>query len=95
MNGRRISLLLAALAAAGCAHNPPVTPPLPPRVAVPVECTEPTPDRPAMPTDALPDTAGVDAFVQASASENKLREGYEVKLLTALENCKKPLQPKK
>ena len=60
-------------------------------VPVPIECQEPEPERPQMPTDALPADAGVDAYVQAAGAEILRREGYEIQLLTALHNCKRPL----
>jgi hypothetical protein len=88
---KRPPLLLALLAGAvaGCHHNPPVTPG---RTAIPTECKEAVPDRPAMPTDALKPGATTDAYVQAAEAEILLREGYEVKLRTALEACTKPIQ---
>lgn len=92
---KRLLIALACAALAACAHNPPVAPALPPRVVVPVQCEETIPDRPAMPTDALPDDSKVDPYVQAAAAEIELREGYEVKLRTALEACTKPIQPSK
>lgn len=80
----------ALLAACG---TTPVTQPLPPRVAVPVECKESMPARPAMPTDSLKAGAtNVDQYVQAAEAEIALRDGYEGELRTALENCKKPIQ---
>lgn len=91
----RLPLLSAALAAvllSGCAATPaPNTEIQHVNVAVPVACQEPEPARPQMPTDALPADAGVDAYVQAAAAEIERREGYEVQLLTALHNCKRPL----
>lgn len=85
----RAALVLAVLALAGCGHNPPV---VQPRVAIPVECKEQVPERPAMPTEALT-TDSVDAYVQAAEAELLLREGYEGKLRTALEACTKPITP--
>lgn len=84
----KIPLLLLVLLA-GCAHNQPVTQA---RTAIPVQCQEQIPDRPAMPTEALADDADVDAYVQAADAELKRREGYEVKLRTALEACTSPIQ---
>lgn len=79
-----------ALTLAGCATEPTmqVT-----RVPVPVECREPVPDRPAMPTDRLTAGSTLDIFVQAAAAEIEVREGYEGQLRTALENCTKPISP--
>lgn len=59
-------------------------------VAVPVECKEPIPDRPAMPTEALRPGATVDQFTQAAQAEILRREGYEVQLLAALGACRAP-----
>ena len=52
----RAILLLAALALAGCSSVPRVEV-QEVKVPVPVECREPVPDRPAMPTEALADDA--------------------------------------
>lgn len=62
-------------------------------IAVPVECKEPTPARPAMPTEALRPGATVDQFTQAALAEIERREGYEGQLVAALEICKKPIAP--
>jgi hypothetical protein len=59
-------------------------------IAVPVECKEPTPARPAMPTEALRPGATVDQFVQAAQAEIERREGYEVRLAAALVACTLP-----
>lgn len=63
-------------------------------VAVPVECKEPIPDRPAMPTEALRPGADVDQFAQAAMAEIERREGYEVRLSTALAACMAPVNSK-
>ena len=47
---------------------------------VPVECREPVPDRPVMPTEAL--------------AEIDRREGYEVRLRAALQICTAPVAAK-
>lgn len=60
-------------------------------VAVPVECKETNPDRPAMPTEALRPGVTVDQFAQAAMAEIERREGYEVQLVTALVQCRTPL----
>lgn len=62
-------------------------------IAVPLECKESIPARPIMPTEALRPGATVDQYVQASAAEIERREGYEVKLVTALEACTRPIEP--
>lgn len=61
------------------------------KVAVPVECKEPIPDRPVMPTEALRPGATVDEFTQAAQAEIERREGYEVQLVAALEACTTPV----
>lgn len=61
-------------------------------VAVPVKCKAVKPERPSMPTEgaylkALPADKLLDAFVQAATAEIELREGYEGKLVAALDSC--------
>ncbi|PIG09927.1 hypothetical protein [Comamonas sp. 26] len=94
---RRLSLLSAALAAAillaGCGATPPARVEIQQvKVAVPVPCDEPEPERPSMPTEHLPAGADVDMYVQASGAELERREGYETELQAALANCKRPLK---
>ena len=84
------SLLLAALALAGCTAAPRVEIQTV-KVPVPVECREPTPDRPSMPTESLAEDADPFDLLRASLAEIDRREGYEAKLLAALENCKLPI----
>ncbi|WP_404977126.1 hypothetical protein [Acidovorax sp. PRC11] len=60
-------------------------------VAVPVECQEPVPARPVMPTDSLQLGATVDDFTRAAMAEISRREGYEGQLLAALEACRSPV----
>jgi hypothetical protein len=81
------SLLLAALALGGCASAPRVEIQTI-KVPVPVECREASPDRPSMPTEALAEDADPFDLLRASLAEIDRREGYEVKLVAALENCK-------
>lgn len=61
-------------------------------VAVPVECKEPVPARPVMPTEALRPGATVDQFAQAAQAEIERREGYEGLLRTALAACTAPVE---
>lgn len=61
-------------------------------VAVPVECKEPIPDRPVMPTEALRPGADVDQFAQAAMAEIERREGYEGQLVAALVICTRAVQ---
>lgn len=63
------------------------------RIPVPIECREEVPERPQMPTEHLPQGSGLDDFVRAATAEIERREGYEIKLRTALEACTKPLEP--
>lgn len=64
-------------------------------VPVPVECKEPVPVRPVMPTEGLASSATLDQFAQAAMAEIERREGYEGELLAALENCRKPINPRR
>ncbi|AVS96674.1 hypothetical protein C8232_10750 [Paracidovorax avenae] len=84
-------MLLAALLA-GCAGAPRVET-VEVRVPMPVECQEPVPARPAMPTEALRPGATLDDFARATMAEIERREGYEGQLLTALEACRAPINP--
>lgn len=86
-------LLCAVLVLAGCGTTPPRVEIQRVNVAVPVECKEPIPARPVMPTEGLADTATLDQFAQAATAEIERREGYEGELLAALENCRKPIEP--
>lgn len=87
-----IFLIAACALLAGCATKKHVETQ---RVAVPipVQCQEPVPARPVMPTDSLGGGATLDQFAQAAMAEIERREGYEVELRTALENCRKPVNP--
>lgn len=86
-----IFLIAACALLAGCATKKHVETQ---RVAVPipVQCQEPVPARPVMPTDSLGGGATIDQFAQAAMAEIERREGYEVELRTALENCRKPVK---
>lgn len=86
----RAGLLLCALVLAGCAAAPRVEIQTV-KVPVPVACREPTPERPSMPTEALAEDADPFELLRASLAEIDRREGYEVKLVAALENCTRPL----
>lgn len=61
------------------------------KVAVPIPCQAEIPPRPVMPTEALKAGVDLDRFVQAAAAEIERREGYEGKLLAALEGCVAPV----
>lgn len=82
----RASLLLVLLVLGGCASSPRVEVQTV-KVPVPVECREPIPDRPNMPTEALADDADPFELLRAALGEIDRREGYEVRLLAALTNC--------
>lgn len=90
----RIALLIVALVAVGLLSGC-KTPPQQTRVvsvAVPVKCKADKPERPVMPTEgpylkSLPADKMLDAFVQAATAEIELREGYEGKLVAALDSC--------
>ncbi|WP_159917886.1 hypothetical protein [Pantoea sp. 18069] len=84
------ALLLCVLTLGGCATAPRAEIQAV-KVPVPVECREPTPDRPSMPTESLADDADPFELLRASLAEIDRREGYEIKLVAALENCKRPL----
>lgn len=87
----RAILLLAALALAGCGAVPRVEV-QEVKVPVPVECREPIPDRPSMPTEALADDADPFELLRAALAEIDRREGYEVRLLAALMACTRPVK---
>ena len=63
------------------------------KVPVPVECREPVPDRPAMPTEALAPGVALFELVQAALAEIDRREAYEVRLRAALQICIAPAKP--
>lgn len=86
----RVGLLLCVLSLAGCTTAPRVEVQTV-KVPVPVACREATPDRPSMPTEALADDVDPFELLRASLAEIDRREGYEVKLVAALENCKRPI----
>lgn len=89
----RANFLAAVIVAllAGCAGMPPAVTTV--KVAVPVQCKEAVPDRPVMPTEQFKAKPKVDEYVKASQAELERREGYEVKMRTALEACTAPLGP--
>lgn len=87
---RAAVLLLGLLALVGCASPAPAGRTL---VPVPVECREPTPDRPAMPTELLLPGAHPWVLLRAALAEIDRREGYEVQLRAALGVCSAPVNP--
>ena len=64
-------------------------------IPVPVQCQEPIPQEPVWPTRILALDATIDEFTRAAMAEIERREGYEVELRTALENCRKPINPRR
>lgn len=86
----KMILIAAALVLAGCATTPGVATV---KVPVPVECRETVPDRPIMPTEQFSEKPAIDQYQRAARAEIERREGYEVKLRTALEACTAPIQP--
>lgn len=84
------SMALAVLALTGCGTVPHIEIQAV-KVPVPVECREPIPDRPAMPTEALASDSGPFELLRAALAEIDRREGYEIQLRTALDNCKRPV----
>lgn len=87
---KRALMLLGVLTLAGCGSAPGVEV-QEVKVPVPVECREPIPDRPAMPTDALAEDADPFELLRAALAEIDRREGYEIRLLAALLACTRPL----
>jgi len=86
----RAAILLGALALAGCGAVPRVEV-QEVKVPVPVECREPIPDRPRMPTEGLAEDADPFELLRAALAEIDRREGYEVRLLAALVACTRPV----
>lgn len=93
MTTKRTAIYAGSYAAAflltGCGATMPQTV----NKAIPVECRETVPERPAMPTESLAAGVGLDAFVQAATAEIERREAYEGQLRTALVNCTTPIKP--
>ncbi len=90
---RSAIVIAGVLALAGCGSAPRVEVQTV-KVPVPVECREPIPDRPAMPTEALAGDADSFELLRAALAEIDRREGYEVRLLAALLICTEPLTPR-
>ena len=61
-------------------------------IPLPVECKEPVPDRPVMPTEALAPGVAAWELLRAALSEIDRREAYEIKLRTALVACTTPIE---
>lgn len=87
---RAIFLIAACALLAGCAVQKHVEIQQV-KVPVPVECREPEPERPVMPTEALAPGVALFELVQAALAEIDRREGYEVRLRAALRICTAPV----
>lgn len=81
-----LALLGCLGALTGCAAAPQIQAV---KVPVPVECREQVPARPAMPTEALTEADPLDRKTAAALAEIDLREGYEGRLVAALQGCTK------
>ncbi len=81
---RAVIAALAAMALVGCAATPDPVPGVIYR-----SCTEPEPERPTMPTEQLAPDVDPDTFTAAAIAEIERREGYEIRLRSALTNCRK------
>lgn len=81
--------MLCSLSLTGCSTTEYVRVSVP----VPVECREPEPARPEMPTEALDPGAAPFILLRASLAEIDRREAYEIKLRAALAICTAPLKP--
>ena len=62
-------------------------------VPVPVECREPEPARPEMPTEVLEPGAAPFVLLRSALAEIDRREAYEIKLRAALAVCTTPIKP--
>lgn len=84
------AIILIAVCAlfTGCAARLPVTAGMP----VPVECKEPVPERPIMPTETLLPGAAPFVVLRSALSEIDRRESYELRLRAALLACTAPLE---
>lgn len=86
----KLILIAVALILAGCNTIPGATVT---KVPVPVECKEKVADRPVMPTEQFTEKPAIDEYQRAARAEIERREGYEIKLRTALEACTAPIKP--
>jgi len=81
-------ILLAAALLAGCSTTQLVEV----KVPVPVQCREDIPARPLMPTEEFTEKPELDQYLRAARAENLVREGYEIRMRTALEACTAPIK---
>lgn len=61
------------------------------KTAVGVECKAQKPERPVFATEALHQKTPVDVYVRAARAERLQRDGYEEKLVAALDECTAPI----
>lgn len=87
---KHLAVLCVLLALTACASKPTIQTV---KVPVPTECLETVPDRPLMPTEWFAVKPTLDEFTQAAQAEIARREGYEIKLRTALVACTTPITP--
>lgn len=81
-----MKVLILALLLAGCGTTYTQV-----KVPVPVACTEPVPDRPIMPTEALAPGVAVWELLRAALAEIDRREAYELRLRAGLVACTAPI----
>lgn len=77
---------VALLFLAGCGTMPADTVLV--NTPIPLKCQQVEPERPVMPTETLSKSDSQDAKVAAALAEIDIREGYELRLVTALRACK-------
>lgn len=65
------------------------------KTAVGVECRAQKPERPVFATEALRKGADVEQYVRAARAERLQRDGYEEKLVAALDECINPVAVQK
>lgn len=84
-----LMVLILALLLSGCKTTEYVQV----KVPVPVECREPEPARPVMPTETLEPGALPFVLLRAALAEIDRREAYEDKLRAAIAVCTTPINP--
>lgn len=88
MTAARLAAAIMLATLTGCASTPPARVQIP----IPIECREPIPTRPAMPTEALLPGATPWVLLRATLAEIDRREGYELQLHAALVVCTAPVK---
>ena len=82
----RVLLAVAVLMLSGCASMLPAF--LTVRVPVPVPCNVPAIARPVLPVDSLNVDDNVFVVNRALWATDEIREGYEIRLVAALDSCR-------